>query len=230
MEPNNSRGSAFAVEPNSTLVGFFDSNSDVEWFSVRIPQEGGLLRVYTESSKDTILKLWDRNELLAEDDDSGDGYNARVASVLTQGTYYIELTELNGSQGVYTLHVELSEILGADQYENDNTFSRAKPIEIGEVQRRTFTGGNDMDWVRFTITTGGYYGIRARGENNLRLDTYIELYDDSENLIDEDDDGGEHYDSYLTIDLDPGTYYHKVSTLDNEPPADYYLLSVEFLR
>jgi hypothetical protein len=230
MEPNNSRGSAFAVEPNSALTGVFDSGTDAEWFSVRIPQEGGLLRVYTAGSRDTILKLWDRNELLAEDDDGGDGYNARIASVLVAGTYYIELTELNGSQGIYTLHVELSEILGADQYENDNTFSRAKTLEIGEVQRRTFTGGNDMDWVRFTVTARGRYGIRARGENNLRLDTYIELYNDSEDLIDDDDDGGENYDSYLNIELEPGTYYLKVSTLDDEPPADYYLLSVELLR
>ncbi|MDR1178290.1 MAG: DVUA0089 family protein, partial [Spirochaetaceae bacterium] len=60
--------------------------------------------------------------------------------------------------------------------------------------------------------------------------TYIELYDADENLIDEDDDGGENYDSYLSVNLEPGDYYIKVTTLDSNPPEDYYLLSVEFLR
>jgi hypothetical protein len=41
--------------------------------------------------------------------------------------------------------------------------------------------------------------------------------DGNENLIDEDDDG-ENYDSYLSVNLEPGDYYIKVTTLDGNPP------------
>jgi hypothetical protein len=231
MEPNNTRNQAYAVEAGGTITGIFQDSNDAEWFSVQIPRQG-LLKVHTEGSRDTYLRLYDgRENLLSENDDGGDSYNARLSAVVEPGLYYVELTEYNGSSGLYTLYIELTDALGSDQYENDNTAANAKPIEVdAAAQRRTFTDGNDVDWARFTVSRRGYYGIRARGENNLRLDTYIELYDTDENLIDEDDDGGENYDSYLRVQLDPGDYYIKVTTLDSNPPEDYYLLSVESPR
>ncbi|MDR1178603.1 MAG: PPC domain-containing protein, partial [Spirochaetaceae bacterium] len=211
MEPNNTRNQAYAVGIGDVITGIFQGSNDAEWFSVQVPQQG-LLKVYTSGSRDTCLKLYDgRENLLSEDDDGGDNLNARLSSVVEPGLYYIELTEYDGASGLYTLYIELTEALGTDEYENDNTAANAKTIEADAApQRRTFTDGNDVDWARFTVTSRGYYGIRARGENNLRLDTYIELYDADENLIDEDDDGGENYDSYLSVNLEPGDYYIKV--------------------
>ncbi|QQO08012.1 DVUA0089 family protein [Breznakiella homolactica] len=231
MEPNNTRAQAFEITLGEPVTGYFQDEDDVEWFKVRVPSDGGLLVVYTTGNQDTKLTLYDeRGRKLAEDDDSGSEYNAKVSTVAVGGLYFIELTDYDGARGLYTLHTEIRDMLGVDEYEPDNTFSSAKPIDVGaEPQRRTFTDSSDVDWVRFTVTQRGYYGIRAQGENDLSLDTYIELYDEDQDLIDEDDDGGEYYDSYLRVRLDPGTYWIKVSTLDSEP-SDFYLLSVEFLR
>jgi hypothetical protein len=41
------------------------------------------------------------------------------------------------------------------------------------------------------------------------------------NAIDDNDDGGEYYDSLLSRRLQTGTYYLKVECLDSEPEDPY---------
>jgi hypothetical protein len=88
-------------------------------------------------------------------------------------------------------------------------------------QEHTFTTGDDIDWVKFRVSQAGRYTIRARGVNSPRLDTYIELYNEDRNLIDEDDDGGEDLDAHLSVRLRAGTYYLKVECFNSEPDQPY---------
>jgi hypothetical protein len=113
--------------------------------------------------------------------------------------------------------------LAQDAYEPDNDPSQAKTIEIGVSQSRTFHSGDDVDWVQFRITRQGRYVIQAIGINTNRLDTYIELFDNNMNLIDEDDDGGEGLAARLSINLSAGVYYLKVWCLNDEPDQGYTL-------
>jgi hypothetical protein len=80
-----------------------------------------------------------------------------------------------------------------------------------------------VDWVQFRVTRQGRYVIQAAGINNRRLYTYIELFDNNLNLIDEDDDGGEGLSARLSVNLNPGVYYLKVWCLDDEPDQGYTL-------
>ncbi|MDL2229632.1 PPC domain-containing protein [Treponema sp. OttesenSCG-928-L16] len=227
-EPNDTRDRAYLVSLGSTPVqAMFHSSNDADWYKVEIPAGGGRLIVYTEGDMDTKMELHDqRGNLINEDDDSGSDLNARIAASVNPGTYYIKITEYDGSTGLYSFHALLGEALNQDQYEPDDSPAQAKNIEIGVPQRRSFTDGDDVDWARFTVTQRGFYEIRARGETSSALDTYIELYDSSEDLIDEDDDGGDYYDACLEVRLDAGSYLIRVHTLDSDPD-DYYILSVE---
>jgi hypothetical protein len=110
-----------------------------------------------------------------------------------------------------------------DEYENDDNADSAKDISPGTPQQHTFTTGDDADWVKFRISRAGRYTIRTRGVNSSELDTYIELYDGNRNSIDDDDDGGEYYDSLLSVRLQAGTYYLKVECLDSEPDQPYII-------
>jgi hypothetical protein len=227
MEPNETREQAFAITLGEPVTAFFHSPEDVDWYKVDIPAGGGQLQAYTEGHTDTLITVYDGggNEL-AEDDDSGENYNARVSVPVSEGSVYIKVESYEEERGLYTLQTHLREMAGLDEFENDNTRPQAKPIEIGTPQRRTFSDEDDVDWVSLTVSREGNYTIRARGEKTADLDTYIELFDEREELIDEDDDGGEGYDSRLTVRLEPGTYYIKVHTLGG-PVEEHYILSVD---
>ncbi|MDR1373559.1 MAG: PPC domain-containing protein, partial [Treponema sp.] len=213
MEPNDTREQAFAVDLNTEISGYFQSPSDEDWYRVEIPAEGSQLTAYTNGRIDTLITVYDGDgKEIAGDDDSGDGYNAKVSVLVSGGSFYIRVRSYEEERGDYTFQVQLREPAGLDSYEPDNSLQNAKPINAGETQRRSFSE-NDNDWVSFTVSQRGYYVFRARGENSNDLDTYLELYAENENIIDEDDDGGEEYSSRLRVQLDPGTYYINIYCL-----------------
>ncbi|MDR2516606.1 MAG: PPC domain-containing protein [Spirochaetaceae bacterium] len=227
VEPNNTREQATAITLNEES-GFraFLFSGDEDWYRAEVPSGGALVTVYTEGALDTFLTIYDANGgRLAEDDDSGDGNNARVTVNLPEGAFYIKASLYSGSssRGVYTLFTRVREPAAQDAYEPDNQLSQAKDIEVGQNQTRNFTGAADIDWARIRITQAGRYGIRARGASGTEQDTYLELLDSSEEVIAEDDDSGDTYDAYISVDLQPGTYYIKVSTLDRDPAGNYVL-------
>ncbi len=106
--------------------------------------------------------------------------------------------------------------------------SDASEIIAGRPQVRTFTDDTDEDWAWFTVASAGNYTITAVGEMPS-LDTYIELYDDDGDSIDENDDGGDSYDARLRVYLvylRPGKYYILVTTLDDFSDPESYTLNI----
>ncbi|MDR1412174.1 MAG: PPC domain-containing protein [Spirochaetaceae bacterium] len=224
-EPNDSREQAHPITPGRLRAAFFPAE-ETDWYALEIPAEGARLIVSTESDSDTWLTLYDsEGQLLAEDDDGGHDNNARISMYLPAGTVYIKanLYGAGSSAAFYTLETRIQFPATRDEWEPDNSASRAKDIETGVPQTRNFSDSDDEDWVKFTVTERGRYTIRARGVSGPELDTFIELFDSEMDSIDEDDDGGERYDSRLSANLAPGVYYIKVSTLDDDPGDDYTL-------
>jgi hypothetical protein len=230
FEPNNSREQAtpLTLGAEGGLRAFLTSG-DEDWYRAEVPSGGARVTIYTESSIDTFLTVYDANgSRIAEDDDSGEGNNARLTVNLPEGPFYIKVTPytgtgFSGSQGNYTLFTRIQEPAAQDAYEPDNQIQQAKDIEPGQTQTRNFSDAGDVDWVRLRIAGAGHYVIRAQGVENPRLDTYIELLNTGEEVIGEDDDGGSSYDACLRIQLQPGTYYIKVSTLEQDPAGNYTL-------
>ncbi|MDR0474804.1 MAG: DVUA0089 family protein [Treponema sp.] len=201
------------------------SRSDEDFFLL-LPEADGRLVAETTGSIDTYMYLYnaDTRELLAENDDGGSSYNARIRYNVRAGSPYIaKVKALDGETGQYGFraYLQVQAQIAPDEYEPDDESSSAKLIEIGTPQQHTFHTGNDVDWVKFQITQPGPYTIRARGVNSNRLDTYIELFNADMNLIAEDDDGGDGYDARLSLRLDNGLYYLKVECLDDEPDQPY---------
>jgi hypothetical protein len=108
-EPNDSLEQATPLRLGSGPVnGSFRNRDDVDFYRLDIPEPGGRrLTIYTESRIDTLLSLYDSaGELLDEDDDGGDGGNARISRNVNAGTVYIKARGYDGSRGNYSLHVE----------------------------------------------------------------------------------------------------------------------------
>jgi hypothetical protein len=215
-EPNDTKETATSVTLDTPVTANFASASDVDWYKLEAPEEGGVLTVYTEGNMDTEITLYDEaGSILAEDDDSGSRWNARVSIQTAGGTLYIRVIEVDGDRGPYTLQTLLTKSGPQDDYEPDNSRETAKDIEIGSSQARTFTTAKDIDWVTFTVTEAGSYRIRTIGADR-NLDTYIELFDENGEYLDEDDDGGDCFDSRLIVPLDPGTYCISIRTLNDD--------------
>jgi hypothetical protein len=197
-----------------------------EDFFLLAPGADGALVMETSGDMDTYMELYnaESGQKLDENDDGASGTNARIRRNVAAGDRYIVKIRGYGSDmGSYGFHAWLSESIRmrADEYEDDNDFDSAKELSPGTVQEHTFTTGNDVDWVKFRIDAAGRYIIRTRGINSSELDTYIELYDEDGNAIDENDDGGQYLDSLLSVRLRTGTYYLKVECLDDEPNEPY---------
>jgi hypothetical protein len=198
-------------------------------FFLLVPERNGRLTIETTGRIDTYLEFYDADtrELLDEDDDGGQGFNARLRYNVRAGSRYIALIRgfSNHTRGNYGFRAFFpgQGLLPPDQYEPDDEPSQASLIEIGEVQTRTFHSSDDVDWVRFVVTRAGRYTIDARGVNNPRLDTYLELYNSNLNIIAEDDDSGEVLSARISMNLASGTYFIKVWCLDDEPDQAYTL-------
>ncbi|MFP3042877.1 PPC domain-containing protein [Treponema primitia] len=227
-EPNNVPSQATPFSPGSPRTAYFLDPDDVDWYRYTVPSSGTLV-VYTEGMIDTIIAVYDAaDNLIAEDDDSGDSDNARASAKVSPGTVFIRVSAYDGQLGKYTLQAHLYDPAKPDRFENDDTKERAKDISLDVSQERNFTDASDEDWVRLQIIKRGVYDIYAKAEDS-NLDTYLELYNADDELVDANDDwaGDITMNARLWLELNPGTYYIKVSTLSSDPiNISAYVLSV----
>ena len=104
---NISRERAAPLTTGEVQTVFFRSDSETRWFVYEVTR-AVTLTVQTRGNIDTVMYLYDRNgNLIAEDDDSGEDYNARISQRLNPGTYFIEIKEYWGELGRFTLHTEI---------------------------------------------------------------------------------------------------------------------------
>jgi len=214
------------VNENSiTTVNRRLQEGDMDYFLL-VPVRSGRVIIETTGRIDTYMELYDEDEeMLDENDDGGQNYNARIRYNVEAGRHYIVLvrgysSNVTGNYG-FRAYFSGQGLLTPDEYEPNDEPDQATAIKIGDTQQHTFHTGDDVDWFIFQVTQAGQYTIHTRGLNNNRLDTYIELYDNNLNLIAEDDDGGNGLSSMLVLNLNRGTYYLKVWCLDEEPDQGY---------
>ena len=112
-------------------------------------------------------------------------------------------------------------LVGPDEFEPNDEPSQANWIEIGIPQQHNFHTGEDVDWVKFQVNKPGRYTIRVGGVVSNRLDTVIELFDANLDLIAENDDGGDEFDSRLSLHLDSGLYYLKAYCFHSDLDQPY---------
>lgn len=108
------------------------------------------------------------------------------------------------------LHLRTLALPPPDAFEPDDTQTQARPIALDEVQNRTFTHAEDIDWVRFEAQAGQFYLFRTLdlGEG---VDTILSLYNErGEELTSNDDADGLASVIVYSSDTD-ATLYLKVS-------------------
>jgi len=180
------------------------------WYSVT-SSGAGFLTVETTGSVDTCLEAYDASRrLIDEDDDGGEGANAKIELFVESGKTYLFL--LRGydenETGPYSIRA-LFEIAPAD--EGNTQRSRAVLLKHDDSMPVFFRSSSESRWYRFDL---------SHKSNLLRIwttgsvDTYLKLYDSRENLVAEDDDSGNDGNAMLSERLGPGTYYIELTLYD----------------
>ena len=108
-EPDNTEREAqsISVDGNRQIRNFTPADEE-DWVTFDL-QATSTVEIRTTGDIDTYIILYDRlGNVVAEDDDSGGDYNARIEQVLQRGTYTVQVTQVAGDSvfgGEYGLSV-----------------------------------------------------------------------------------------------------------------------------
>ena len=105
-ERNTDRSRAAALRLGEAIPVFLRTANESRWYRYQMSGSAVLI-VQTRGDTDTIMILYDSNgNVITEDDDSGEDYNAMISERLNAGTYFIEIKQYSGEMGRFTLHAE----------------------------------------------------------------------------------------------------------------------------
>ena len=169
------------------------------WFSVR-PVNAGILTLETSGDLDTYIEGYDASRsLIGEDDDGGEGYNARL-SIFAEAnrTYLFKLRgydeDEGGSYRIWASSGSVRELLPGSEI--SGTLSE-----------------NEEQWFSVRSTDNGIMIIETSGNT----DTRIKAYDSSLSEIGEDDDSGEDFNARLEIFTEMNkVYYFRLNAYDDD--------------
>lgn len=215
-ESDNTMATAKGIVAGETQSHSIHAAGDVDWVKIR-PLQGGTYQIQTSGNGDLKLDLYSANgTLLATDDDSGVGLNARIGYTLNANTdYYIKAYTYNTSVLIDSYGLSVALMVGSelgDEYESDNIPTAAKPITLGETQSHSIHIEGDVDWVTFTPTVSAEYTIQTIG-SGLNCDTQLYLYTSlanaqADNYLQWDDDSGADRNALISRVLTAGTTYY----------------------
>jgi hypothetical protein len=98
FENDDTLTSAKDIQPGASQERNFTSASDVDWVRLQI-KTGGTYEIKTMAADnylDTLIELFDaKEELIAQDDDSGGNWNALLNISLDPGTYYLRISTVD---------------------------------------------------------------------------------------------------------------------------------------
>jgi len=163
------------IRANVQQSGTINRGED-QWFSFRAEQNGYLV-VETTGGTDTYLEAFDQSWiLLAEDDDGGSDNNARIELIAGRGkTFNFRLRGYdNATSGPFNITASIRNL------------PAPTTLTTGTFHSGNIASGEDY-WFRVQTGSRGRLIVETSGST----DTYLEVYNDSYELLDSDDDGGE---------------------------------------
>jgi hypothetical protein len=177
------------LTPGRAFNTRLQTNNSEHWYCVTVPSFGNLT-VYTESSMDT--EMWLYNESLTQlqyDDDGGSNSNARISRNVLGGTLYVRVSGYNGSTGSYSIQFSTQPISVTN-------------ITPGRSLNATLQA-NTTHWYRVVVPSAG--NLIAYTESSI--DTEMWLYNETVTQLEYNDDGGSNSNARISRNVNAGTYY-----------------------
>jgi len=198
-------GLAFAQSPRrltfGTTVSATLARADEHWYSLYV-EEAGRITVQTGGNTDTYMEAYDYfspmgGGPIAEDDDDGEGYNARISLSVEAGrTYYFKVRGYSESEtGPYQVWASLTTVTA---------------LPFNRVLSGNLIDG-DEHWYSVRASQSGWLIVQTTGET----DTLLRAYDSGYEFLDSDDDSGEGLNALIEISVEAGkTYLFRVTAYD----------------
>ena len=198
--------SAFAQNAQELRIGSFINGNlgygQEIWYRVT-PAEAGILTVETSGNTDTYLEAYDAQQnILAENDDGGEVLNAKIELVAEQGKTY--LFKLRGydynDTGPFRILASMRPLPVITE------------LRIGASHDGVIASRGEY-WYRVRAAQSGILTVETTGST----DTYIEVYTNSFEFIDADDDSGQNTNAKIEMDIMSGdSFLFKVTGYDEE--------------
>jgi len=208
-------GSLYAQTPQDlrfgAIVSGYLAGGGEQWYRVR-STEAGFVSVETSGSLDTYLEAYDASDnQIADDDDGGDGGNARLELFAQAGkTYLYKLSGYDDSEsGSYHIWATFRPVPATTE------------LRFGTVVPGSLSVGGDQ-WYSVRSSSAGFVTVETIGST----DTYLRFFDDSYRLINENDDGGDDGNARLEFFAESGkTYLFRVTCYDSSISGSYRILA-----
>lgn len=199
-EPDNTLGVAKPIALGETQFRSMSPKNDDDWLTFSASGTENIeVYINTTATNPPTVHLY--NSTLQRLTSSGISRKLEYAE-LSPGVYYLWVEHSSVQRLLeYTIQLKATSSNG-DQFELDNIASDAKYISSNQVQERSISPTNDIDWLTFTTT--------ATGDIAFNLSTTASNYP-SMNLYDE-------YFNRLA-----GSGFGKILRYNNLPAGNYYL-------
>lgn len=177
-------------------------SGEEDWYRFIVPL-ASTFTIETQGGTDVFISLFgpnSQNILVTEDDDSGDGSNARIVSNLSAGTYFVKVRHFQQTgTGNYAIS-----IIPTAQPQPDPT----ELVVNGPDIQGNIAAANESDVYSFMASQIATYTIATSGST----DTFLTLNgpNNQNAFISEDDDSGPETNSRIVRVLTPGMYYVRV--------------------
>ena len=206
------------VATSTTFAALADSD-DIDYFRIELPEAGWLRAETTGRGNQRGALTAEDGALIAEDDDSGEGYNFLIEAELEAGVYFIKVEEPRGwnNPADYALLVSFNPASAADDHGDgaaQATVAALSSVTAGELQNPA-----DTDYFRFEVAERGLMRVGTTGGTDV-VGTLTSA-DGTVWLM--DDDGGTATNFLIVAKLDPGVYFVAVTGFGDGATGPYSL-------
>ena len=243
LEMNNSFAAASVVPVNScvkatirgrnyTSTGLSD---DIDYYKISMPNNGVLTFSLSEVPSRlnlSFLIVTADLKVLAQSN-TGVGLDASFALSLEKGDYYFVIDDYLSRTDSNTYKV-CFELDTSDVFEENNSFSSAKPIAIDSCFEAKLFGyvigkGSDLDYYSFEVTQGGEISVKVDNPPS-ELELTLSLYSSSKQLLKKVYASGKGKSVSLSDVVCKGQYFLAINDANSNQSKLFYSACLEFLK
>ena len=218
-DDGDTAATATPVTATSTTLAALTGANDIDYFRIELPEAGWLRAETTGNGNQRGALTSEDGELIAEDDDSGDGYNFLIEAELQAGVYFIKVDAPPGWNNPtdYKLVVSFNPASAEDDHGDgaaQATVAATPSTTAGELHNPS-----DTDYFRFEVAERGLMRVGTVGATDV-VGTLISE-DGAIRLT--DDDSGTTTNFLIVAKLDPGVYFVAVTGFDDDATGPYSL-------
>ena len=221
-EQNDLFSSALLVESAGSVQGYMDTIDDPDFFKIVVDAQGTFKVSSAHPTHNHYLHLYNEQQQAIT---STYGMAPVLTQTLSSGVYYIRVHPVNNGHDLnvpYTLTFA-GTVMGEtspDANEENDLFSSATAINIGDTINGYLDTVNDPDYFQFSVSTDGSYMLSSAHANERH---YIQLYNEAQQLVASTSGTAPQLLRTLTL----GNYYVKIIPVNSYDLNVAYSLKIE---